>query len=495
MIALGLDEVARAVVGRLVPPSSSAYVPTVDGPVVTDSREASMGSLYVARQGESADGHDFVASAVAAGAVASVVSRELDQRGSAGSWQVVVDDTERALGRLARHVVDQLGDRLTVVAVTGSSGKTSTKDLIAALLSEAGPTVAARESYNSEVGVPLTVLRVTDRTRFLVLEMGSRGLGHLTYLAGIAPPDVAVVLNVGHAHSSEFGGLDAVEVAKGELVEALGESGTAVLNIDDDRVGRMAARTSAEVVRVGTQESADVRATDVVLDDEGRASFTLHSPQGSGDVSLRLHGEHHVGNALAAAAVGLRLGMTADVVAGALSAAVPMSRWRMEVTDRADGVRVVNDAYNANPDSVRAALKVLATMGRGTATSEGAAGGPRRTWAVLGEMLELGESSVDQHDAIGRLAVRLNVSRLVAVGEGARPVYTGACQEGSWGRESAYVPDVDAAYALLRDELRTGDVVLFKSSRDAGLRWLGDRVAGDDHAVAPRTVGAGDEPR
>jgi len=494
VIALGLDEVARAVGGRLVPPSSSAYVPTVDGPVVTDSREASMGSLYVARQGDTADGHDFVAVAVAAGAVASVVSRELDQRGSAGSWQVVVDDTERALGRLARYVIDRLGDRLTVVAVTGSSGKTSTKDLVAALLSDAGPTVAARESYNSEVGVPLTVLRVTDRTRFLVVEMGSRGLGHLTYLTGIAPPDVAVVLNVGHAHSSEFGGLDVVEAAKGELVEALEEEGTAVLNVDDERVRRMAARTSAGVVRVGTHESADVRAADVVLDDEGRASFTLHSPQGSADVSLRLHGEHHVGNALAAAAVGLRLGMPVGVVATALSAAVPVSRWRMEVTDRADGVRVVNDAYNANPDSVRAALKALATMGRGT-LSTGAAGGPRRTWAVLGEMLELGESSTEQHDAIGRLVVQLDVSRLVVVGEGARPVHTGACQERSRGDVSAYVPDVDAAYALLRDELRAGDVVLFKSSRDAGLRWLGDRVAGDDDAAASRTVGAGGGPR
>ena len=482
MIALGLKEIGDVVGGRLVPPSTAAYTPTVDGPVVTDSREAAMGSLYVARVGESADGHEFVPAAVAAGAVASVVSRELDRAGSAGSWQVVVDDVEKALGLLARHVVDRRGDGLTVVAVTGSSGKTSTKDLLAGLLAEAGPTIAARESYNSEVGVPLTVLRVTDETRYLVVEMGARGPGHVRHLTTIAPPDVAVVLNVGHAHASEFGGLDAVEAAKGELVEALAEKGTAVLNADDDRVARMASRAAGDVVLVGTSAGAEVRAEDVTLDDEGRAAFTLETAQGSAQVRLQLHGEHHVGNALSAAAVGLRLGMRIDVVAAALSAAVPASRWRMEVVDRPDGVRVVNDAYNANPDSVRAALEALASMGRG---------GARRTWAVLGEMLELGDGSTEQHDAVGRLAVRLNISRLVAVGPGARPVHTGACHEGSvsgksGGEESAYVPDVEAAFALLSEELRAGDVVLFKSSRDSGLRWLGERVAAGGDTGADR---------
>ena len=472
MIPMPLAEVAEAVGGRLVPPSTAAYAPTVDGPVVTDSREVAMGSLYVARVGETADGHDFVPAAVAAGAVASVTSRELDRRGSAGSWQVVVDDTDTALGDLARHVLQRRRETVTVVAVTGSSGKTCTKDLLATLLAAAGPTVASRESYNGEVGVPLTVLRLDPTTRYLVLEMGARGVGHLRYLTGIAPPDVAVVLNVGHAHAGEFGGLDAVEQAKGELVEALRDDGTAVLNADDERVRAMASRTRAEVVLVGAGADADVRAEEISLDDDGRPSFVLHAPQGSAEVSLALHGEHHVGNALAAAAVALRLGSSVEAVASTLSRAVPASRWRMEVVDRPDGVRVVNDAYNANPDSVRAALNALVSMGR-----------QRRTWAVLGEMLELGDDSLSQHDAIGRLAVRLNVSRLVAVGPGAKPVHDGACRDG--GAEAVYVPDVDAAYALLSEELRPGDVVLFKSSRDSGLRWLGERVAADGHGEGP----------
>jgi len=468
VIPVPLTEVAEAVGGRLVPPSTAAFAPTVVGPVVTDSREATMGSLYVARVGETADGHDFVPGAVAAGAVASITSRELDRSAAAGSWQVVVGDTDAALGDLARHVLTRQRDHVTVVAVTGSSGKTGTKDLLATVLGELGPTVAARESYNGEVGVPLTVLRLEPTSRYLVLEMGARGIGHLSYLTRIAPPDVAVVLNVGHAHVGEFGSQDAVEQAKGELVEALGDNGTAVLNADDERVRRMASRTRAAVVLVGTAADADVRAERISVDDEGRPSFVLHAPQGSADVSLALHGEHHVGNALAVAAVALRLGMPCDAVASSLSRAVPASRWRMEVVERGDGVRVVNDAYNANPDSVRAALKALASMGR-----------RRRTWAVLGEMLELGEESAAEHAAIGTLATELGISRLVAVGPGARPVHTGATRGEGRGPAHVYVPDVDSAHALLAAELRPGDVVLFKSSRDSGLRWLGERVAAE----------------
>lgn len=469
MIALTLSEVAAAVGGRLVSPAPDAPEPTVTGPVVTDSRAAGPGSLYVARVGEHADGHAFVPAAAAAGAVAAVVGRELDRAAAGGSWQVVVDDPQRALGALARHLLDRRGPGLTVVAVTGSNGKTSTKDLLAAVLSQAGPTVVAPQSYNSEVGVPLTVLQVEEGTRYLVVEMGARGPGHLTYLAGVAPPDVAVVLNVGLAHAGPFGGLDAVQRAKGELVEALRPGALAVLNADDERVRAMAGRTSAEVVLVGTAADASVRAQDVHLDEEGRARFTLVAPGGTAPVLLRLYGEHQVGNALAAAGVAVNLGMPVADVARALSAAGPASRWRMEVTDRPDGVRVVNDAYNANPDSMRAALRALASMGRRRG----------RTWAVLGEMLELGEETVARHDSLGRLAVRLNISRLVAVGPGARPIHTGAAQEGSWGRESVWVGDADEAFDLLHDELAPGDVVLVKSSRDAGLRWLGERLAGD----------------
>jgi len=472
VIPLSLEEVASITSGRLhgVDDAAAGSL-VVDGPVVTDSREAGPGGLYIARVGEHMDGHQFVPGARDLGAVAAMTTRPVEDLPC-----VVVEDIQAGLAALARAVVDRHPE-LTVIGITGSSGKTSTKDLLAAVLAQAAPTVAPVGSLNSEVGVPLTVFRVTPQTRFLVVEMGARGIGHIEYLTTIAPPRIGVELNVGTAHVGEFGSREAIAVAKAELVAALPEDGLAVLNADDPVVRAMASRTSARLVLVGTSADAQVRAEDVTLDVQGRPSFTLVV---DGDVTptrtpvtLGLHGEHHVGNALAVVAAALECGLDLQSTVRALASATPASRWRMEVTERPDGVTVVNDAYNANPDSMRAALKALVAMGRAED------GTPRRTWAVLGSMLELGADSAAEHDAIGRLAVRLNISRLVVVGETARPMATGAQHEGSWGEEAVWVPDADAAHALLADELRPGDVVLFKSSRDAGLRWLGDTVAGE----------------
>lgn len=464
MIPMSLSRIAALTGGRLHGISEQeASALVVDGPVVTDSREAGPGGLYVARVGESMDGHQFVGSARDAGAVAALTTREVEDLPC-----VVVDDIQGGFVALARGVL-QAHPEITVIGITGSSGKTSTKDLLASVLSAAGPTVAPVGSLNSEVGVPLTVCRIADDTRFLIVEMGARGMGHIEYLADIAEPTIGIVLNVGTAHVGEFGSREAIGRAKAELVAALPDGGLAVLNADDPVVRAMVGQTAARALLVGASHEAGLRATDIDLDGAGRPSFTV-----SGDgveaetrVTLSLHGEHHVGNALAVIAVALECGMAMGDVAEALADARPASRWRMEVTERADGVTIINDAYNANPDSMRAALKALVAMGRG-----------RRTWAVLGSMLELGDESATEHDAIGRLAVRLNVSRLVVVGETARPMASGAQHEGSWGDEAVWVPDADAAYELLSRELAAGDVVLFKSSRDAGLRWLGDRLAG-----------------
>jgi len=464
MIPMSLSQIAALTGGRLHGISNQeASALVVDGPVVTDSREAGPGGLYVARVGESMDGHQFVGSARDAGAVAALTTREVDDLPC-----VVVDDIQDGFVALARGVL-QAHPEVTVIGITGSSGKTSTKDLLASVLSAAGPTVAPVGSLNSEVGVPLTVCRIVGDTRYLVVEMGARGVGHIEYLADIAEPTIGIVLNVGTAHVGEFGSREAIGRAKAELVAALPDGGLAVLNADDPVVRAMVGQTAARALLVGASHEAGLRATDIDLDVAGRPSFTV-----SGDgveaetrVSLPLHGEHHVGNALAVIAVALECGMAMGDIAEALADARPASRWRMEVTERADGVTIINDAYNANPDSMRAALKALVAMGRG-----------RRTWAVLGSMLELGDESTTEHDAIGRLAVRLNVSRLVVVGDTARPMASGAQHEGSWGDEAVWVPDADAAYELLSRELSAGDVVLFKSSRDAGLRWLGDRLAG-----------------
>lgn len=459
MIPLTLAEVAAAVGGTLHGADPGAVV---TGAVTVDSRTVAPGGLFAAVAGEHHDGHDFAAAAVRTGAVAVLAARPGDVPA------VVVDDVVVALGRLAALVRRRLAG-LHVVGITGSSGKTSTKDLLAQVLERLGPTVAPPGSFNNEIGLPLTVLTADAQTRYLVLEMGARGSGHIRDLTDVAAPDVGCVLNVGSAHVGEFGSRAAIAEAKRELVEALPAGGLAVLNADDPLVRAMAAHTPARVVTYGESDGADVRAVDVALDERGRARFELVAPQGRAVVALRLVGEHHVANALAAAAVALDAGAAVGAVAEALTEAEPRSRWRMEVVERADGVTVVNDAYNANPESMRAALKALVAL----------AGG-RRSWAVLGEMRELGEHTVAEHDAIGRLAVRLDVSRLVAVGEGARTLHLGAALEGSWGEESVFVPDAEAAVALLRDQVRPGDVVLVKASRAAGLERVATALLEDD---------------
>ena len=465
MIPMTLAEVAEATQGRLHGDPAT----TVSGPVTTDSRECRPGSLYVARVGEHADGHRYAASAAEHGAVAALAERVVDDLPC-----VVVPDSQTAFGALAREVIRRL-PQLTVVGVTGSSGKTSTKDLLAAVLETDGPTVAPVNSLNSEIGVPLTVCRVDADTRYLVAEMGARGVGHIAYLARVAPPTIGVVLNVGVAHLGEFGTTEAIARTKAELVEALPATGVAVLNADDPVVAAMAARTAARVVLVGESAQAAVRAEDVVLDDLGRPSFTLVAPAGRAPVTLALHGRHHVGNALSVAAVALEVGLPLGDVAVALGQARAASRWRMEVHERADGVTIVNDAYNANPDSVRAAIRALTSIGA-------PAGRPRRrTWAVLGEMLEMGPDSAALHAEVGRYAAEHGVDQLLAVGAGAAAIAEGATLAGTTTCPRTS-PDADAAYSLLRDECRPGDVVLLKSSRDAGLRFLGDRLTQEEVA-------------
>ncbi len=461
MIELTLTQVADAVHGRL---GGGADPTTSVTGISTDSRDVAPGDLFVAVVGEHHDAHDFAATAMAAGAAAVLAAREVDL-----PCVVVADDAVLGLGRLARSVVDRMPD-LTVVAITGSSGKTSTKDLMAAVLGALGPVVAPQGSFNTEVGVPVTALSIVPSTRVLVSEMGARDIGHIRYLCGITPPRVAVVLNVGSAHVEIFGSRESIATAKGELVEAVPSAaagGVAVLNADDPMVASMATRTSGKVITYGRSDTADVRAVDERLDDQGRPSFTLVSELANEPVSLRLHGAHHVSNALAVAAVALELGVAPDEVARRLSSAIPTSRWRMEVTTTSQGVTVVNDAYNANPESMVAALDALVAIGCGTGERTA-----RRTWAVLGEMRELGELTEAAHEQVGREAAQRGIDRLVAVGRGARGVATGAQAVGG-GTVVSVVPDIDAAVLLLRGGLSPGDVVLVKASRASGL----ERVA------------------
>jgi UDP-N-acetylmuramoyl-tripeptide--D-alanyl-D-alanine ligase len=469
VIAVTVEEIATVLGAQLSGPGDRSAVVTA---LTADSRTVSTGALFVALRGEHADGHDFVAAATAAGAAASLTRHPVE-----GALCLVVVDPLVGLGRLSRYLVDRASAAgLHVIGITGSVGKTSTKDVLAQVLERAGPTVAAIGNLNNELGVPLTVGRVDEQTRFLVAEMGARGVGHIAYLCDIAPPRVGVVLNVGQAHVGEFGGQAAIARAKGELVEALPPDGWAVLNIDDPLVWSMRRRTRAQVLPWSTSQPVDdgVWASGLVGDAYGRYSFALQDGRGdqSESVQLQLSGRHQVANAVAAAAAAVALGLELDHVAAALAAASPRSRWRMEMRDRSDGVTVINDSYNANPDSMRAALSTLAELGRGG----------RHTWAVLGDMLELGEAAAEEHAAIGRFAALSGVEHLVAIGEYATRITSAAVAAGLPSTRAVRVTAKADAVAVVASDLGPGDVVLVKASRGLALDTVADEILG---AVGP----------
>ncbi|GAB3796256.1 UDP-N-acetylmuramoyl-tripeptide--D-alanyl-D-alanine ligase [Humibacter antri] len=471
VIAMTIDEIARAVGGRLVA-DESASSRVVEGLSYTDSREVEPGGIFFAKPGEFTDGHLFAPQAVERGVALVVVDHEL----GLDAPQVVVDDVVDALGALARTSIARAREAgiLRIVGITGSNGKTTTKNLLAAILGRVGETVAPRASFNNEVGAPLTMLEVGEHTRFLVAEMGASREGDITRLIRMAKPDVGIVLKVGLAHAGEFGGIEHTQRAKSEMVTDLDAGDTAVLNADDPRVAAMAPLTKAQVLWFGVDGDVApdrIRATDVRSTRSG-TTFTLHLPAGrEGDgptreVAFRVLGEHHVANALAAASAAHALGVGIDDIVAGLESVSRAERWRMEVMGGARGVTIINDAYNASPDSMAAALKTLVQLRE----PEG------RAIAVLGEMSELGEMSGAEHDRVGLLAVRLGVDQVVVVGAGARRMHISTINEGSWDGESVFVETQDEAYGLLESMLRDGDTVLVKSSNSAGLRHLGDRL-------------------
>ncbi|MDH6577355.1 UDP-N-acetylmuramoyl-tripeptide--D-alanyl-D-alanine ligase [Kitasatospora sp. MAP5-34] len=469
MVPMTLQEIAETVRGTLYRVPDPGAV--VDRPAVVDSRLAEPGSLFVALPGERTDGHLFAAAAVGAGAVAVLASRPVD--GPA----IIVRDVLEALAELARAVLARL-DLPTVIALTGSAGKTSTKDLLAQVLRTMDTTVATPLSFNNEIGLPLTVLHTDVGTRHLLLEMGASRAGHIAHLTGIAAPAVGLVINVGTAHLGEFGGSkEAIAAAKGELVEALPPDGLAVLNADDPYVMSMASRSLAPVLTFG-RLGGEIRATGIALDEAGRPSFTLTWQGAGARVRLGMYGEHHVANATAAAAVALGLGAGLGQVAEALSAARQLTPGRMEVGERPDGVTVVNDAFNANPDSMAVALRALAAM----------AGGRRRVVAVLGEMRELGPESGSHHVELGRRVAATGVTDLIAVGGAEAALMHG--QALLAGVTSTLVADRDAALELLRDYLEPGDLVLVKGSHSTGLEDTARRLTNPDAAARAATRAA-----
>jgi len=487
MIPMTLADIAAVVRGTVCDGDPRA---TVTAPVRYETDRVEPGGMFAAFAGSRRDGHDFAEQVVAAGATAVLASRPV------GVPAVVVDDVRDAYWLLATEVISRL-PALRRIAVTGSSGKTSTKDLLGQVLGRLGPTVAPPGNRNNELGVPETVLLATAESRFLVSELGARHVGDIAALMPVVRPEIGVVLGVGTAHIGEFGGREAIIRAKSELVEALPENGVAVLNADDPAVTAMAERTRARVVTFGRSSSARVRAERVVIDGLARPRFRLRTPAGVAEVTLRLHGEHFVTAALAAAAVALEYTHDIWLVADALSAAVPVSAGRMRVTDRPDGVTILDDAYNANPESMAAGLHTLATV----------AGGRRRTVAVLGQMYELGEESAEAHREVGRLAIRLGIDTVITVGgedaallsetalggppdddvlRADAPVFRAA------GVIAEHFPDREAAARRLNEVLEPGDVVLIKGSNGVGLSGLGDLLADEDQSIrsAPPSTGS-----
>ncbi|GAA1987536.1 UDP-N-acetylmuramoyl-tripeptide--D-alanyl-D-alanine ligase [Microbacterium pumilum] len=465
MIALTLTQLAHAVGGEILLAPRDTPDTVVSGAVDTDSRLIGPGGIFVAKPGEETDGHLFVGAAVDARAVVAIVERPV----AATVTQVVVPDVVAALADLAREVVARVRERgdLRIVGITGSNGKTTTKNLLARILEPEGETVSPKASFNNEVGAPLTMLRVTEGTRYLVSEFGASAPGEIARLAGLVEPDLGVVLMVGMAHAGGFGGIEATLAAKSELVRALRRGGLAVLNADDARVASMAplaAERDAAVRWFGRGPAADVRADDVEVTAAGTTCVVTADGE-SLPLRLRVLGEHHVMNALAAIAAATALGVPLAACVDRLEAVEIAERWRMQPLG-SERVRIINDAYNASPDSMSAALRTLAQI----------TGPGERTVAVLGAMSELGEYAEDEHDRVGLLAVRLGIQRIVIVGAGARRMFLEAVAQGSWDGEAVFFATADEAYDYLMGELRDGDRVLVKSSNSAGLRFLGDRL-------------------
>lgn len=465
MIALSLSEIAAAVSGELRLHGADTAETIVSGVVDTDSRALAPGGVFVAKPGQATDGHLFVGAAIERGAVLALVQRAVEEPVT----QIVVADVVAAIAALAREVVARVRARgaLTIVGITGSNGKTTTKNMLATILRPEGETVAPVGSYNNAVGAPLTMLRVTDDTRYLVCEFGADDKGQIARLAGLVTPDVGVVLMVGMAHAGGFGGIEATVRAKSELVSAVRPGGTAVLNADDPRVAGMssiAEERGLDIRWFGEADAADVRASGLQVTADGTHA-TIAIDGRELPLRLRVLGAHHVKNALAAITAAVAVGVDPAAAVERIGTVELAERWRMQVLG-GDRVRVINDAYNASPDSMAAALRTLAQI----------TGPDERMVAVLGAMSELGEYAHEEHAKIGLLAVRLRIPRIVVVGREARSLYLAAVAEGSWSDEAVFFEDADAAYEYLLGELRDGDRVLVKSSNSAGLRFLGDRL-------------------
>ena len=460
MNSMKASQIAQVMGGSL----SGEDILVTAGPSLKSSK-VEQGGIFLAIQGEKVDGHDFVDDAFSHGAVLAITTRPVAQR------HVLVNDVTEALTILARFARSELKD-LMVIGITGSQGKTTTKDLLRHMLSQHGETVAPSGNYNNELGVPLTLLACSSATKYVVIEMGARHSGDIAHLASIVQPDIAVVLRVGMAHVGEFGSIEAIAKTKSELISSLSSPGIAILGQYDPYTKAMKSLHNGRTIAFGTDHSDDVRATEIEMR-EGRPHFDLVTPAGRAAVGLRIVGEHQISNALACAAVGSALGFSIDSIATALSTALIESKWRMEIHEFSE-VLLINDSYNASPDAVEAALRTLILFAQER-------GG--RAWAFLGKMAELGESSATAHQQVGTLAYQMGIDHLVCVDA---PEYQPT--QTVEGQTNLHLCDRNGARAIA-EQIEPGDVILVKASRSERFEILADEI----EEVVKRKITAGGE--
>ena len=466
MIPLTLKEVSVAINATTFNIDSDLKV---TGKVVIDSRKVSQGDLFVAINGEKVDGHDFCNDAIKKGAVAVVAARELVgiptllvKEGNIASKNVD-QPTVIALGKLATYLLTKLPN-LFKIAVTGSSGKTTTKDLLLDLGNLIGPTVAPLGSYNNEIGMPQTILECDEKTRVLILEMGAREVGNIKKLCEIAKPDTSILLNIGSAHIEIFGSKELILKTKSEIIENLNSDDVAVLNHEDETFSKQ--KTKAKIVSFGLS-GADVSAKNVVLNDKAQASYELEFEGKISQVNLKLVGAHQVSNSLAAAAVFLKKGLDIDLVAKTLSSSIPKSKWRMQVEVNNKNVTVINDSYNANPESMKAGIRTLKQAGL-----------DKKTFIILGEMLELGADSKQMHEEVAALIQKLDIKKTLVVGNGAKAVSDFLSKNTYQGRLE-FCKDIDSAISKTKEMVEINDVVLVKASRAIGLERVANALMND----------------
>ena len=453
MIELTLNQIAEIVDGEVINSDGKQITSAI--PVI-NSNKATNNTFFVAFVGSNVDGHEYIEDAISKGAQFALVSKDCL------APAIKVQDVRKALSDLAIYVRSKL-ENLQVIGITGSQGKTTTKDLLKHILAVSGETVAPEESLNNELGVPLLILRCTKSTKYCIVEMGARHVGDISYLADIAKPHVGVVLTVGSAHLGEFGSRELIAAAKSELITSLTTGATAILGTYDEFTPKMVVPNGVKRIFFGEKSTCEVRAADVEVR-EGRAHFDLVTPDGRAAVGLQLLGMHQVSNALAAAAVATALKIPIETISAALSTAEVSSKWRMEISQVGE-ITLINDSYNANPESMAAALRTLALVSQES-------GGV--SWAILGKMQELGESSAAEHAAIGRLVSEIGIDNLVVIGNKDYLADLRSIEDGG-ASEVQYFETKSDALSIV-EHFTPGDVVLMKASRSEEFNLLADLI-------------------